>query len=206
VGHDGLLRGDTVAEVFVSDLRHFLDLPDAAPGPARRMAEHLTLIVRSATAGDAGISWVSALPCKRRPGRRPCQGNIEVFRTDVPPSIQWRCTSCGDEGVISGWEESPFDLRPRGVDNDGTAVVQVVIDADVAATLRSVMLLDTASERLVFRARPSEERIMLAGSADDLDELVGYLAAEANYEDDRRRQRRLDTAFEVLNDALTALE
>ncbi|MDA8311944.1 MAG: hypothetical protein M0Z46_15310 [Actinomycetota bacterium] len=27
--------------MFVSDLRHFLDLPDDAPGPARKMAEQL---------------------------------------------------------------------------------------------------------------------------------------------------------------------
>ena len=106
-------RGDTVTAVFVSDLRHFLDLPDDSPGPARKMAEHLTLIVRAATAGEAGVRWASALPCPRRPGRRTCPGHIEVSRTDVPPWIQWRCPSCGDEGVISGWEQSPFDLRLR---------------------------------------------------------------------------------------------
>jgi hypothetical protein len=170
------------------------------------MAEHLSLIVRCATAGDAGISWVSALPCKRRPRRQPCTGSIEVFRSAVPPTIQWRCTSCGDEGVISGWEESPFDLRPRGVDSEQSRVVQVVIDADLVATLRSLMLLDTASERLVFRARPSDQSILLTGSEDDVDELIGYLAAEANYEEDRRRQRRLDAAFDVINDALTGLK
>jgi hypothetical protein len=81
---------------------------------------------------------------------------MEVFPTDVPASIQWRCTSCGDEGVISGWEESPFDLRSRRVDSAHSQVIQVVVDPDVAATLRSLMLMDTISERLVFHARPSE--------------------------------------------------
>lgn len=102
----------TVIPVFVSDLRHFLDMPEAAPGPARRMAEHLTLVVRAATAGEGGQSWVTALPCRRRPGRRPCTGNLAVFRSDVPPSIEWRCTACGDEGVISGWERSPSICDP----------------------------------------------------------------------------------------------
>ena len=36
-------------------------LPEDVPGPARRMAEHLTLIVRAATAGPGGQPWVSAL-------------------------------------------------------------------------------------------------------------------------------------------------
>lgn len=44
---------------------------------------------------------------------------------------------------------------------------------------------------------------MLAAGEEDLDELVGYIAAEANHEKDRRRQKRLDTAFAVINDALT---
>jgi hypothetical protein len=200
----GSVPGDTVPWVFVSDLRHFLDLPHEAPGPARRMAEHLTLIVRAATAGEAGSSWVSALCCKRRPSHRACPGYIEVLRADVPPSIQWRCTSCGDEGVISGWEESPFDLRARRVDDrDGSRVLAVVVDADVAATLRSLMLLDTTSERLVFRARPAKRGVTLRATEDDLEELIGYVAAEANNEEDRRRQKHLDTAFEALNEALT---
>ena len=88
-------------EMFVSDLRDFLDLPDDVPGPARRMAERLAMIVRASTAGDAGTEWVSALTCDRRPGRRPCPGQLAVARTDVPPSIAWYCTSCGDEGVIT---------------------------------------------------------------------------------------------------------
>jgi hypothetical protein len=130
-----------------------------------------------------------------------------VLRIDVPPSIEWQCTSCGDEGVVSGWEHSPVDLRRRTTDsahpNDD---VEVLIDAPIAATLRSLMLIDSTSERLVFRARPSEHGIILGGNEDDLDELIGYVAAEANHEPDRRRQKRLDAAFDMLNDTLDRVE
>ena len=95
---------------------------------------------------------------------------------------------------------------PRRVDSDHSNVVVVVVDLYAAATLRSLMLLDTPSERLVFRARACEGGVTLAGSEDELDGLVGYIAAEANHEDDHRRQRRLDTTFETLNEALTGLE
>ena len=189
--------------VFVSDLRHFLDMPEDAPAPARRMAEYLTLIVRAATAGDGGRRWASALNCTRRPGRRPCPGHVGVFRSDVPPSIQWWCTSCGDEGVISGWEGSPFDLRAHGVLRALGEVRAVVVPADVAAALRSLVLLDTDSERLVFRATVTDEGVALVGDDDDFEELIGYVAAEANHEQDARRQKRLDAAFDVLNDALS---
>jgi len=36
--------------MLVTDLHHFLDLPPDTPGPARRLAEHLSNIVRAATA------------------------------------------------------------------------------------------------------------------------------------------------------------
>ena len=98
--------------MFVSDLRHFLDMPEDAPGPARAMAAHLFDLVRAATAGDPDRAWVSGLTCRRRPGNRPCRGYMVVARPDSRPgSIEWCCERCGDQGVISGWEDSPFDLR-----------------------------------------------------------------------------------------------
>ncbi|MDP9440588.1 MAG: hypothetical protein M3P34_00065, partial [Actinomycetota bacterium] len=93
--------------MFVSDLRHFLDMPDDAPAPARRMAEHLTRIVEAGTTSPVGEPTVTLIPCTRRPGRRPCPGLIEVVRLHAPASIEWWCPVCGDEGVVSGWEGSP---------------------------------------------------------------------------------------------------
>jgi hypothetical protein len=166
------------------------------------MAEHLSLIVRAATASDAGRQWVTALGCQRRPGRRPCPGHLAVVRSDVPASIRWQCSACGDDGVISGWEGSPFDLRNPDPGHGRIDSVRVVIPDEVAAALRSLMLLDRPSERLVFRAEVDGKHIVLSGGDDDLDELVGYVAAEANHEENRQRQKRLDAAFEVLNGAL----
>jgi hypothetical protein len=48
--------------MFVTDLHHFLGLPADTPGPARRLAEHLSNIVRAATAGDAGTAWEARCP------------------------------------------------------------------------------------------------------------------------------------------------
>jgi hypothetical protein len=52
---------------------------------------------------------------------------------------------------------------------------------------------------VVLRSEPS-------APIHELDELIAFVAADANHEPDRRRQRRADTAFDVLNDALTALD
>lgn len=142
--------------MYVTDLRHFLDLSPSAPGPARRLAEHLGGIVRTATAGDAGISWTSALPCRRRPARRPCPGRITEFRPQPPAEIRWECGVCGDQGVISGWEDSPYGLRRRVLSLAGS-LQDFELSHDTAAALRELRLLDPGCERLVYRIRVEGE-------------------------------------------------
>ena len=107
--------------------------------------------------------------------------------------------------MISGWEGTYFDLRaPRPRRHDGP-VAEVVVSDEVAATLRDLRLLDAECERLVFRARAADDGVVLTADVEELDELIGFVAAEANHEPNRRRQQRLDRAFAVLSDALQAM-
>jgi hypothetical protein len=189
--------------MFVTDLHHFLDLPEDTPGPARRLAEHLANIVRAATAGDAATSWETSLPCRRRPGNRPCPARMIVLRTHAEHPIRWHCSACDDQGVINNWEDSPFDLRRHGLTLAEHAH-EIILDSEVVAALHDLRLLDLDCERLVFRIRAHHDhhnRAVLAVTADELDELIGFIAAEANHETNQRRQRRLDTAFHALNTA-----
>lgn len=191
--------------MLVTDLHHFLDLPEDTPGSARRLAQHLGNIVRAATAGDAGGPWISALPCRRRPNNRHCRGRIILLQTGSGAPIRWRCSVCDDEGMISNWQDSPFDLRRRRLTVAG-AVNEIVIDDEVAAALRELRLLDTDCERLVFGIRAHNDGAILAATDDDLDELIGFVAAETDHEPNRRRQQRLDAAFDALNAAAQTLD
>lgn len=186
--------------MFVTDLHHYLDLPEDTPGPARRLAEHLSDIVRAATAGDAGTAWESALTCRRRPGNRRCPGRMIVRRTKPAAPIQWQCGACDDDGVISNWEDSPFDLRRRRLAVAGAAT-EIIISNQVAAALRDLRLLDVDCERLVFRTRAHNDGAVLTATAEELEGLIGFVAAEANHEPNRRRQQRLDAAFRALDAA-----
>jgi hypothetical protein len=186
--------------MLVSDLHHFLDLPPDTPGPARRLAEQLSNIVRAATAGDAGTAWESALPCPRRPASRRCHGRMIVLRTEPGAPMRWQCGVCDDTGVISNWEDSPFDLRRQGLALAQT-VNEIAIPNEVAAALRDLPLLDPDGERLVFRIRAQGGQAVLTVTDDDLEELIGSVAAEANHETRRRRQQRLDAAFDALTNA-----
>jgi hypothetical protein len=187
--------------MLVSDLHHFLDLPEDTPGPARRLAEQLSSIVRAATAGDARTAWESALPCRRRPGNRRCPGRMIVLRTGPGAPIRWQCGVCGDDGMISNWEDSPFDLRRRRLTVAG-AIGEYLISDEVAAALRGLRLLDADCARLVFGIRAHHDGAILAASDGDLEELIGSVAAEANHEPERRRRQRLDAAFDALNAAV----
>jgi plasmid stabilization system protein ParE len=190
--------------MLVTDLHHSLDLPEDTPGPARRLAEHLNNIVRAATAGDAGTPWMTTLPCRRRPARRSCPGRMIVLRSESSALIQWQCSACQDAGVISNWQDSPYDLRRRRLAL-ARPVTEVVLSEEVAAALRELQLLDLDCECLVFAMRSDDARVILRATEDDLDELIGFVAAEANHETNRRRQQRLDTALEALTDAAQTL-
>jgi hypothetical protein len=191
--------------MFVSDLRDFLDLPDEAPGPARRMGEHLSSIVRAATSREPADPWETALPCRRRPGNRRCPGHIAVYRHEGEGRIEWSCTVCDDQGVISGWDGSPYDLRRTGTEQD-LGFQAVVLSTGDWATVRSLSFLDSDCERLVYSATPAGSNVVFETNVDGLENLLEHVAAEANHEEDRRKQKRLDVAVDVLERQLYEIE
>jgi hypothetical protein len=197
----------TVIAMLVADLRHFLGLPVDVPGPTEKLAHHLASIVRATTAREPGEAWVSAITCRRRPNHKPCTGTIGICRTDLPPDIEWRCTGCGDSGVIRGWEESPFDLMRRPSNRaDEQSRYEIPVSTEVASALRNIQLWDLDCERIVFGARIDARDTILTASLDELEALVDSVAAEANHEDNRHRQKRFDAAFSILSSALEDFE
>ncbi len=56
--------------------------------------------------------WVTAVQCRRRPGHVHCVAPIIAgYAEDDPTTIVWECPACGDEGYISGWQETLWDKR-----------------------------------------------------------------------------------------------
>lgn len=60
-----------------------------------------------------------------------------VLRTEPPAPIRWQCSVCADEGIISDWADSPFDLRPRRL-TLARPVNEIVISEEEAAALREL--------------------------------------------------------------------
>ncbi len=103
-----------MGNTYIVDITDYLlpggDLPD---GPAGRFARYFGRIVSAASLERFGI-WVDTeIQCRRRPGRKPCPGHIRLRRIDTEDRVEWHCTSCDDNGWISRWQGTQWDLSVR---------------------------------------------------------------------------------------------
>src|SRR5207302_9267178 len=104
--------GAMMADTWVTDLGHFLEdgrLHPALAGPARRLVDHLCAIVVAVTSAEPDDPL--GVRCRRRPGRKPCPGEIEGFIDPETNQIHWFCVACDDNGFISNWQATLWDCR-----------------------------------------------------------------------------------------------
>ena len=134
-------------------------------------------------------------------GQPPLPGPDDHAANRAGGPVRWQSSVCDDEGIISNWAVSPFELRRRRLTLAGP-VNEIVISEEVAAALRGLRLLDADCERLLFRIRAHTDDAVLPGTGDDLGELIGFVAAEASDEPSRRCRQRLNTAFDALSNAV----
>ena len=171
------------------------------PGPARRLAEHLGNIVRAATAGDAGTAWESALPCRRRPANRRLPGSDDRAAHRVrgadPMAVQRLRRRRSDQqlGGLAVRSAPPRADRRRAPPTRSSSPTRSRQRCAICSCWTP-----TANDSCSASA-PTHDGAVLAATDDDLDELIGAVAAEANHEPNRRRQQRLDAAFDALNTA-----
>ena len=98
---------------LIANLRHYLgeDLSlIKIPAPAAALREFLGCIVEAVTSRDpADINYGTDLSCRQR-----CESIMIAFYDTTDPSIiHWSCSSCDDEGQITGWESTVWDKRKK---------------------------------------------------------------------------------------------
>jgi len=103
-----------MGDTWITDMRHYLDdgghVADM-PGPALNLALFLGSIVAWVTSHQLTRYPRTNVPCRRSPGRNRCPGDIVANIEPDPVAISWYCPVCGDNGVIRGWEGTPWDRR-----------------------------------------------------------------------------------------------
>lgn len=90
-------------------MRHYLDeetgdLPESLPGAVLNLALVFGAIVAWVTDHLPNGDSHTNVPCRRSPGRQRCPGEIFAELDSGSGQIAWRCSVCGDNGLIHGWE------------------------------------------------------------------------------------------------------
>ncbi|MBL4771809.1 MAG: SEC-C domain-containing protein [Planctomycetes bacterium] len=91
----------------------------ASAADRRKVFYEGRLALRYSQASAAGTPdpIQNLMPCRRRPGSRPCSGSLTA---QVPVCEQghrdetamvWHCPNCGDAGILGRWRNTPFDAN-----------------------------------------------------------------------------------------------
>jgi len=104
--------------------------------------------------------------------------------------------------MIYGWEGSIWDLSPAL--NPDDQLWTVILEPEHYQWLLDLHALDAGCQRIVHAARTTNMGVALSATEEDLDELVGYVAAESNHELNRRRRQGLDEITGLLVATLSA--
>jgi len=192
-----------MGDTWIVDITHYEDILDPTldiPESARRLGMFFGTIVQAATAWPfPDIPTQSVLRCRRRPGRKPCPGFLRVLLLEDKNEIAWGCSSCDDEGWISNWRGSHWDLSFDAEDpRDYDETLDVRLTAEEAAALVRMPWYDDGVRRTIMAAHSHGNDINLWGTEEELDDLLDAVAGEANHELNRTWRKRLDSAFDKI--------
>lgn len=126
----------TRTSTWVVDITHFLDARGRLPRDARPLMRYMTEIVALASALVPNQVRIIPLRCRRRPGRRPCEGHLHAKLEGESGGIIWECSGCGDRGLISNWQDTAWD-NSRSVDMGPATNTMVGLSGFSAPALRA---------------------------------------------------------------------
>ena len=78
-----------------------------------------------------------------------------VLLQEFGTPVRWQCSVCGDEGVISNWEDSPFVLAATDGDLDAL-IDSLAAEANHETSRRRHRRLDAAFDALNAAAQTSK--------------------------------------------------
>jgi len=106
-----------MGDTWVVSLAHLLDGNGEITGTKGlnwKLAEHIYAIVAMASRPDKILQSGLQVRCRRSSGRKQCSGRIEASVEPFYGRIVWWCPVCEDNGYISDWKGSIWDLRNVG--------------------------------------------------------------------------------------------
>lgn len=104
---------------IITDFRHLHEVDSDEMVAGRSLSAFLAGIVAAASMAADQSRTRLPLRCRCRPGHRACPGNIIISRHAGYREVEWRCSECDFNGVISHWQGSSWDLG--AISSDQTA-------------------------------------------------------------------------------------
>jgi len=179
-----------VTETFIADMRQFAESEpgEDLSGPALRIRRFLGKVIEEATTSTPGKLTETGVPCRRRPGHKACAGRLDVMLTEVPAQIRWVCPECGDNGIVTHWRGTPWDRTPRSRPVPEEPQVEILLTGMEHRAIQKIDILDAPTREVVDGARETQDGMVIRCTDEQLDDLAGFLSAEANHE--KRASRR----------------
>jgi len=187
-----------MGDTYITDMTHFEGIPSGpSHEPARRIAQFFGAIVSTASVSPADVLVDAALFCRRRPGRIQCPGHLQILRDRVSNAISWHCSRCDDQGEISNWEGTSWNFSRWVPDrSDNQKLHELVVTEDELRELKRSLVLSPDCECLLYGAVIAHGGIVIRATLEEFEELEEHIAADANHEKKRHRQRILDRIYE----------
>lgn len=192
---------------YITDMNHLVsdDPKVEVPDEVLEFRDYLGHLISAATA-TTDAELLSAIPCRKKVNRKMCSGFVKVKRQDLPESyIFWHCSVCDDGGRIANWRDCSYDhsrLKPPVATNEPNPPVEVKISREEMNAILQGSIFDPDCDRIIYSARPAKTAVLFRGLYWDMDNFEGFLAAEANHEENKKRQRLLDSVHERISDAV----
>jgi len=82
-------------------------------------------------------------------------------------------------------------------------MVDLLLSKEEYETLRSILtIIDPVLEKKINTAKQKANEYLITLTTDELEDLAGYVAAEANHEDDIGRQKKLERLYDRVDELL----
>jgi hypothetical protein len=102
-----------MADTWMTDITHFLDEDGemiTEPPQARKLVEYFAAIIMMASFSDPDYPPEFKVPCRRKPNRKPCLEEVAGWVEPDTEDIYWICPKCNDNGRISNWRGTIWDM------------------------------------------------------------------------------------------------
>lgn len=190
-----------MAYTYITNIRHLIPekLSEAMPDQVVKQREFFGKIIKAATAREQ-FEFTSGLPCRKRVNRKVCEGSVSIKVQQVPVRfIFWHCNSCEDGGRISDFVDTWYDLNAAKTHEasfeTGEEVIEVTLNRDEYKALITpeINIYDPDSEKIIYSAQSTEDGVKLQAPEGEMENLIGFIAADGNHEKNRKRSKLIDS-------------